>query len=166
MQLALSDGSATIWVILDADGNTWYESAAEEAELELTFGAVGTYTVQVTTPRSWGYTEYTVSARLVRREIRNLSDEERERFFAALHRVYVTEQAEGENLYGPNFRSAAWLVREHLYGAADIECDHWHDDAGILTHHMAFTLELEQSLQSVDASVSVPYWDYTIDAHK
>ena len=109
-KLALSDGSATIWVILDADGNTWYESAAEEAELELTFGAVGTYTVQVTTPRSWGYTEYTVSARLVRREIRNLSDEERERFFAALHRVYVTEQAEGENLYGPNFRSAAWLA--------------------------------------------------------
>ena len=163
-KLALSDGSATIWVILDADGNTWYESAAEEAELELTFGAVGTYTVQVTTPRSWGYTEYTVSARLVRREIRNLSDEERERFFAALHRVYVTEQAEGENLYGPNFRSAAWLVREHLYGAADIECDHWHDDAGILNHHIGITWQLEQSLYSIDNTTAAHYWDYTLDA--
>ena len=31
---------------------------------------------------------------------------------------------------------------------------------------MSFTLELEQTLQTVDPSVSVPYWDYTIDAYK
>ena len=65
----------------------------------------------------------------------------------------------GERAYGSKFRSIGFLVREHLEGAADRSCDHWHDDAGILTHHMAFTLELEQSLQSVDASVSAPYRD-------
>ena len=54
---------------------------------------------------------------------------------------------------------------QHLHGAAAIDCDHWHDNAGIMTHHLAFTLELEQSLQSVDASVSVPYWDYSYDAY-
>ena len=59
----------------------------------------------------------------------------------------------------------AFLVKEHLHGAADKECDHWHDDAGFFVHHMGFTLELEQSLQSVDPSVAMPYWDYTADAH-
>ena len=49
-------------------------------------------------------------------------------------------------------------------GAADRACDHWHDGAGVLNHHAAFTLELEQALQAVDARVAVPYWDYTIDA--
>merc|ERR1711998_747765 len=34
-----------------------------------------------------------------------------------------------------------------------------------MTHHIAFTLELEQSLQSIDKAVTVPYWDYTIDAY-
>ena len=36
--------------------------------------------------------------------------------------------------------------------------------AGFFVHHMAFTLELEQSLQSIDSTVTMPYWDYTADA--
>ena len=52
-----------------------------------------------------------------------------------------------------------------MLGAADKECDHWHDDAGVMTHHVAFTLEMEQSLQTIDASVTIPYWDYTQDAY-
>ena len=34
------------------------------------------------------------------------------------------------------------MVSEHLQGAADKACDHWHDDAGVMTHHVAFTLEV------------------------
>ena len=45
------------------------------------------------------------------------------------------------------------------------ECDHWHDDAGMMTHHMAFTLEMEQAIQSVDPTVCIPYWDYTWDRY-
>ena len=40
-------------------------------------------------------------------------------------------------------------------GAASAECDHWHDGAGIMTHHVGFTLELEQALQRVDARVAL-----------
>ena len=29
---------------------------------------------------------------------------------------------------------------------------------------MGFTLEMEQSLQAINANVSIPYWDYTTDA--
>ena len=107
----------------------------------------------------------------MRREIRALEPAARERFLAALGAVYAVGAADGpagaaaaRARYGPAFRSIGELVREHLEGAADRSCDHWHDDAGFLTHHVAFTLELEQSLQSVDPTVAVPYWDYTYDA--
>ncbi len=36
---------------------------------------------------------------------------------------------------------------------------------GIVTHHLAYTLEAEQSLQAIHPAVSIPYWDYTIDAY-
>ena len=64
---------------------------------------------------------------------------------------------------GSMYRSAAWLVREHLYGAADKSCDHWHDDAGFLNHHVGITWQLEQSLRAVDNSTAAHYWDYTLD---
>lgn len=53
----------------------------------------------------------------------------------------------------------------HLEGSAAKDCDHWHDGAGLMTHHMSFTLELEQALQVVEPSVTVPYWEYTYDAY-
>ena len=34
-----------------------------------------------------------------------------------------------------------------------------------MTHHVAYSLELEQVLQIVDPSVALPYWDFTIDKH-
>ena len=57
--------------------------------------------------------------------------------------------------------SLEYLVRQHLYGAADKSCDHWHDDAGIMNHHIGITWEMEQSLRMIDASVAAHYWDYT-----
>ena len=109
--------------------------------------------------------EVSVMCKYVRREIRSMTDADRNGFFEALRTIYVTSQSEGTAVYGTRFRSIEYLVAEHLHGAASRECDHWHDDAGILTHHMAFTLELEQSLQAIDRSVAMPYWDYTADAY-
>ena len=73
----------------------------------------------------------------------------------------VPVQSEGEKLYGSNYKSLSYLVREHLYGAADKACDHWHDDAGILTHHIGITWEMEQSLRTIDPTTAAHYWDYT-----
>lgn len=109
--------------------------------------------------------EYNVMVNYVRREIRSLSESDRSLFFETLTVMYNTAMTHGRHKYGKNYRSIDYLVREHLYGAADKECDHWHDDAGIMTHHMGFTLELEQSLQSINALVTVPYWDYSIDEY-
>jgi phage-related protein len=104
------------------------------------------------------------ACKYVRRELRTLTDDDREAFFTALETVYNTEQGEGENLYGNKFVNIKELVKNHLDGAGRMECDHWHDDAGILTHHVAYTLQMEQSLQSVNPSVAMPYWDHTVDA--
>ena len=43
------------------------------------------------------------------------------------------------------------------------DCDHWHDGAGFVTHHIAFTLLVEQSIQAIDPSLAMPYWDYALD---
>ncbi|CBJ34261.1 hypothetical protein Esi_1792_0001 [Ectocarpus siliculosus] len=51
----------------------------------------------------------------------------------------------------------------HLDGAGVSDCDHWHDDAGIMTHHVGYTMLFEQALQVVDPSVTIPYWEYTIE---
>ena len=66
--------------------------------------------------------------------------------------------------YGSRYNDMYYFVKKHLHGAAAKDCDHWHDNAGIVTHHLAFTLELEQALQAVDPTISVPYWEYTKDA--
>ena len=54
----------------------------------------------------------------------------------------------------------------HLYGAADKACDHWHDDAGIVNHHVAITWQFEQSLRMIDPRTASHYWDYTREAGK
>ena len=108
---------------------------------------------------------YDVMCKYVRREIRSLSDGDRNRFLDALQLTYTMEKADGVAKYGPNFRTMEEMVSKHLEGAADRECDHWHDDAGIMTHHMAFTLEMEQGLQAIDPVLAVPYWDYTWDSY-
>lgn len=40
----------------------------------------------------------------------------------------------------------------------------FHGSNGFLTSHAAFTLELEQSLQTIDPRLTQPYWDFTFDA--
>ena len=64
---------------------------------------------------------------------------------------------------GPSFRGIAHFVSEHLKGSASKDCDHWHDGASVLAIHTAFSLAVEVALQTVDPSVSLAYWDYTID---
>ena len=132
--------------------------------VEATFVALGAHAVRVTAASTRALFAFEVNVKYVRRELRELSDADREHYFKTLEVLYRTPQAEGEALYGPDFRSAAWFVREHLYGAAQRECDHWHDDAGFLTHHVGVTLQFEHALRAVDPTTCSHYWDYTVDA--
>lgn len=53
-----------------------------------------------------------------------------------------------------------------LLQAGDRMCDHLHDGMGFVPGHISVTRLLEASLQSVDSSVTLPYWEYTIDVEE
>ena len=109
-------------------------------------------------------TEATVAVKYVKRELRTLTEADRTAFLDALEVVFKTPTEAGVEKYGSNYMGAELLVKNHLDGAGRAECDHWHDDAGIMTHHLGFTMQMELSLQAVNAAVTIPYWEYTIDA--
>ena len=108
---------------------------------------------------------FTLAMKYVRREIRSLTDEDRETFFYALELLYSLSETEGQRLYGTKFHNAEYFSYKHLTGAGTTDCDHWHDGAGIITHHMAFTLEFEQSLQAINPAIANPYWEYGMDTY-
>ncbi|KAH8065321.1 hypothetical protein JL721_8279 [Aureococcus anophagefferens] len=107
-----------------------------------------------------------VVCKYVRRELRQLSGDDREAYFAALEQVHRTSSADGKRLYGAKFRSQKTFLLKHLGEDTVKGCSVFHGADAFLTGHAAFTLELEQALQAVDASVSAPYWDTSLDDEK
>jgi len=99
----------------------------------------------------------------VRREIRSLTDEDRNRFFDAIETLMFISTDDGKSIYGNAYYDKNWFIREHMYGGAEITCDHWHAGVGFMSTHVAFTLQWEKALQSVDPSVTAHYWDFTIE---
>lgn len=108
---------------------------------------------------------FTIASKYIRREIRSLTDDDRISVFNAMKTLYATNQTTGQALYGDKYYSAEYFAYKHLSGAGTIDCDHWHDGAGIAVNHIGVTLQYEQSLQSIDPSISLPYWDYGMDRY-
>lgn len=134
--------------------------AIDSLEAVVVFTEVGEHVISI----NQGMYNFTVHAKTIRRELRTLTESDRIAFFTALSTLYHVGQVEGEKVYGGDFKSSDWLVRMHLEGAADIACDHWHDDAGIMNHHVLITWLFEKSMQMIDPSTAAHYWDYTKDA--
>lgn len=111
------------------------------------------------------YHDGEVMVKYVRREIRTLTDTDRTNFFDAMTTVYRVDQTEGQALYGDAYLPITYFARMHLEGSAAKDCDHWHDGAGIMVKHMSFTLAFEAVLQAISPSISMPYWEYSLDAH-
>lgn len=53
--------------------------------------------------------------------------------------------------------------RTSYFAGGARDCDHWHAGPGFVTSHIALTLMFEQSLQSINPSIALPYWDFTIE---
>ena len=150
---------------------TWTFSGGETAfgnEVERMFYALETYDVQVSaTAGDSVLASYagTVVCRYVRREIRQLSSTDRNRFFDAMKVLWTQTSDIGQDIYGPSFLSIYDTAEFHVTLSSDIKCDHMHDGIGFLTMHVGLALALEQALQAVDNRVALPYWDYTIDKY-
>ena len=138
---------ASVVIVFDAPGSVYFVELVEER-------AVGARTAArravVRTDR--------VACRYVRREMRSLSTEDRDAYLDAMREIYELSDAAGRARYGANFRSGAYFTAKH---ASSDFC--YHGNLAFLTTHPAFTLELERSLRSVNASVAATYWDFTRD---
>ena len=159
----LASGRAASWTARVADRDEIVAASdGPAAAFDVTYPSPGDFVVSATI--DGGSVEERVFARRVRRELRSLDQDELDRYLGALEVLYAVDDDRGARLYGAGYRSIDWFVREHLYGAADRACDHWHDGAGFVNHHVGITWQFEESLAAVDATLAAHYWDYTLDA--
>jgi hypothetical protein len=99
----------------------------------------------------------------VRREIRSLSDEDLSATMDAMYALWEYDQDEGEELYGSFYMAASTLLKFHHFNSAWQDADHIHEGNGFILQHIKQTNIFEKSMQAVDPSVSLPYWDFTKD---
>jgi hypothetical protein len=134
--------------------------------IEMNFPEVGDQSVVLEVSKSGKVETYevTVKVKYVRREIRSLTDKDREMFFNAVSIMQRVPTSVGQKIWGTNYKSKDYFNRVHLYYGGTADCDHWHQGAGFVTSHMTFTLEYEQSVQAIFPSMTVPYWDFTLES--
>lgn len=164
---ATIDDSMYDWIITHSslDNPVAYEFLDENrTKITAIFIHAGTtYDVDVT--RNGEIVHQTkVQCKYVRREIRSMVDDERERFLAATEVVHRLSMEEGQAKYGSKFVNYEYFTVKHLASMSIDGCSPYHNHDVFLTAHEAFVLEFDQALQSIDPSVTVPYWDYTIDS--
>lgn len=102
----------------------------------------------------------------VRREVRQLTTKDRERYLAATASFHRLDAEAGRRQYGAKFTNYKESVTKHLARMSLDKCTPFHGYDTFLTSHEGFVLEFEQALQSIDPRISAPYWDYTIDTVK
>jgi len=140
---------------------TALEAEGESVEAVFTHaGQAYTVTIEYVDDQISVSTQISVMCKYVRRELRALSDSDRESFFNALEIVYTVDLDEGRSIYGDTYRNHQYFTIKHV---GLNRCNPFHGATAFLTSHAAFTLELEKSLQLVEPAVTVPYWDYTYE---
>lgn len=162
----------TTLAVKNADADTWYKWTVDGhvqgygATCEVLFTQLGKKDIVLTakTATSTTYLSAKVMVKYVRREIRSLTDFDREKFFDAVHVLARVPTEVGQALYGSNYKSKDYFNRVHLYYGGTADCDHWHQGAGFVTSHVTFTLEYEKAIQSVFPDSAVPYWDFTLES--
>ncbi|CAM9668790.1 unnamed protein product [Ascophyllum nodosum] len=108
--------------------------------------------------------EETVIVKYVRREIRTLTEVERGELLDSMHQLWAVSKEDGKEIYGDNYVDIWTINKLHHLGGSGYTCDHFHDGVGFLTSHVLLTNIFERSLQIVNPKLSLPYWDFTIEA--
>uniref|UniRef100_A0A7S2W3X4 Tyrosinase copper-binding domain-containing protein n=1 Tax=Rhizochromulina marina TaxID=1034831 RepID=A0A7S2W3X4_9STRA len=149
------------------DASAWSRST-RGTSIEVTFPAPGQYQVEVSCEVRGEVLalSQTVSALYVRRELRSLSEEDRDKFLDAVHLMSVLSTEEGQAQYGKFYYQLDYFVTVHTTMAGSRRLDHMHDGLGLLTQHIALSNAFERSLQAIDSSIALPYWDYTLEMYQ
>lgn len=99
----------------------------------------------------------------VRREFRALSESDLDATMDAMATLWYTSEEKGQHLYGSNFHNSTYIASAHYFGASQQDADHIHEGLGFMLQHIKLTNVFELAMQAVDPSVSLPYWDFTVD---
>lgn len=99
----------------------------------------------------------------VRREIRQLTTDDLATTMDTMYTLWSVKEADGISLYGENYHDYTYLLKIHHFNAAWQDSDHIHEGNGFMMQHLKLTNILEKSMQAVNPSVTLPYWDFTID---
>jgi Common central domain of tyrosinase len=157
------------WTIenFNEDGSSWMKEGKFQTTQKLTFTKTGIFNITIEAQDTAGHVAHTYSTRLickyVKRELRTLTEADRERFLDAAIKLWKINSNKGIQLYGSEYVSIDRLVAIHSLASNDIMCDGFHEGSGFLTHHLALTNSFEASLRAVDPAVTLPYWDFTIE---
>jgi hypothetical protein len=100
----------------------------------------------------------------VRREFRALTPTDLKSLMDAMYVLWATNETQGRALYGENYRDALFFSKCHFFNAGWYDGDHIHEGNGFVSQHIKITNDFEAAIQVVDPSVSLPYWDYTIES--
>lgn len=73
---------------------------------------------------------HTIMCKYVRREVRALNDDDKERYLSALEVVHRTSMKDGAELYGSNFRNFEHFTTKHLWKMTLEKCTPWHGEFG------------------------------------
>lgn len=99
----------------------------------------------------------------VRRELRSLTEQDLSATITAMWQMWDMEEDDGQSLYGSDFHNYAQLLEFHFFGAAWQDADHVHEGNGFLPQHLKMDMIFSKSLTAIDPSVSLFYWDFTIE---
>jgi hypothetical protein len=81
----------------------------------------------------------------------------------AMFTLWSTKEEDGQEKYGENFHNSTYFTSAHDFNAAWQDADHIHEGLGFIPQHIKITNMFELSMQAVNPSISLPFWDFTID---
>lgn len=105
-----------------------------------------------------GLYNFIAICKYVKRELRSLTTDDRERFLDAAAMIWAYSTEEGREIYGEKFTGIDSFVAIHMNSSNHIMCDSYHEGSGFLSHHLALSNSFDASLRAIDPSVTLPYW--------
>ena len=148
---------ALAWTLHDGSLGALVAEASGDTETDLVFPGSGEYSLAIADASAAVLLRARVVCRYVRRELRELSETDREHFLDAIVALKTLPSDAADLSEYDTF------VDAHLVLAGDRDTDQLHAGLGFLTRHQALTGAFEAALQRVDPRTAVPYWDFTRD---
>ncbi|CAN0021262.1 unnamed protein product [Pylaiella littoralis] len=156
------DGYEYIWEVRGGDADTSdIRATASGAEAVVILSVLddNIVTVKEVTPEGDVVRQLheMVMVKYVRREIRTLTDEEREELLDAMYQLWAVrvDGGNGEELYGEDYADIYAISRLHFLAAMNKSCDHFHDGVGFVTNHSLISKTLSSTAYSESTASSL-----------